>query len=941
MTLLRILAFFLLSCGLSCPLFSEDDPRPIEPEVISLGRPVDFAKDVVPIFEASCTACHNEIIDEGKLSLEEVAGMLKGGGRGPAIVPGKPDESLLLSVASHRVEPIMPPPENDAEAKPLTPRELGIIRQWILEGADKGQGAAPAMIAWKTIPSQLQAIHSVALAPENRFVAIGRGNQLELCDLLLNQAVVRLTDPQLASLSSGNGPLYPHGAAHQDLVHAVAFHPQGDLLASAGYRVVKLWERAGLGEAAPLNLSNATAIALAPDRTTAVIATGREVKLVKLEGGEAISTRSFGSRPKLLAFSADGQTLATICEDHSLNIWKTGTDETPRVVALPGAALSFTFSEQRLVTAHDDGIVRIWSPEKNDAPEKELTGHTGPVHAVKSLPGQANLIVSAGEDGTARVWDINTGAQARSMSHGSSVSDIALSPDGGVVVTVGSDGAVRSWNANDGNKTGEIAGAILRRRSANKAAEILEWRKQLVAVSDQRVKEAEATLKDREAIAAKSQEAKTAADTALAEAKKANEEAEAALKTATEQLSAKPDDEALKKAADEATKKAAEAKAKLMPAEDSIRSLERALSLANDALTAAKQRLEVRQKEKSISEEAAKTAEAANTSATTEAAQAPAAQRVAFASDGLRFAVSYADGSLQTFSAKGEPLDFMAADGAELRFLDFLTTQAVLIATSSGEVKRLDVVGSWQYAATLGPPAESPTAIHESVFSDRVLTLAFSPDGTRLATGGGQPSRSGQIILWDVATRTPTQSLPDAHSDTVSSVVFSRDGQRLASAAADKFAKLFDTADGRFLRSFEGHTDQVLGVGFKADGTELATASSDLTVKIWDAETGEQRRTIPGFGKQVTSIRYVGLTSEIATSSGDKTVRLHRTNDGGLVRAFAGPADFVHAVAASDDGATVLAGGEEGVLFVWNGKNGELLYRIEPKSPSASTTAAN
>ena len=129
-------------------------------------------------------------------------------------------------------------------------------------------------------------------------------------------------------------------------------------------------------------------------------------------------------------------------------------------------------------------------------------------------------------------------------------------------------------------------------------------------------------------------------------------------------------------------------------------------------------------------------------------------------------------------------------------------------------------------------------------------------------------------------------------------------------------------------------------IGIKADGTEMATASADLNVKIWDTESGEQRRTIGGFGKQVTAIDYVGLSDEIVTAAGDKFVRLHRTSNGQQIRGFAGPADYVHAVAVSEDGTTVAAGGEDGALFVWDGKNAQLRHRFDPPPPDSATTAA-
>ena len=107
----------------------------ITPEAVNLGRPVDFDKDILPILENNCIACHNLGQQESKLNLEKLDTMIKGGKRGPSIVPKEPDKSLLYLVASRSKGPAMPPLPNKVDAKALTPKELGTLRQWILEGA--------------------------------------------------------------------------------------------------------------------------------------------------------------------------------------------------------------------------------------------------------------------------------------------------------------------------------------------------------------------------------------------------------------------------------------------------------------------------------------------------------------------------------------------------------------------------------------------------------------------------------------------------------------------------------------------------------------------------------------------------------------------------------------------------------------------------------------
>jgi WD40 repeat protein len=221
-------------------------------------------------------------------------------------------------------------------------------------------------------------------------------------------------------------------------------------------------------------------------------------------------------------------------------------------------------------------------------------------------------------------------------------------------------------------------------------------------------------------------------------------------------------------------------------------------------------------------------------------------------------------------------------------------------------------------------------------FADRVVALDFSHDGKRLATGGGAPTADGEIKLFEVAGGKLVVDIKNGHSDTVFGVRFSPDDKKLATCAADKFVKTFEVPSGKFLKAFEGHTHHVLGVGWKADGKLLASAGADNVVKIWDFEKGEQVRTITGHGKQVTRLVFVGKTDQFATCSGDQTVRFWNVN-GGNTRNFSGNTDYLYALSVSPDGALVVAGGQEGIVRVYNGTNGQLLKSLLP--PGAGPAA--
>ena len=213
-------------------------------------------------------------------------------------------------------------------------------------------------------------------------------------------------------------------------------------------------------------------------------------------------------------------------------------------------------------------------------------------------------------------------------------------------------------------------------------------------------------------------------------------------------------------------------------------------------------------------------------------------------------------------------------------------------------------------------------------FVHNVVAITFSADGKLMATGGGAPTEDGEVKVFEVGSWKQITNIKGGHSDTVYGIAFSPDHTKIASCGADKFVKVFEVPSGKFIKSFEGHTHQVLDVGWHSDGKLLASAGADNTVKVWDYEKGEQVRTIKAHNKQVTRLVFVGKTPNFATCSGDAQVKFWNVQNGGNVRNFGGNTDFVYAVGVTPDGSLVAAGGEEGVVRLYNGANGQLVRTL-------------
>ena len=200
------------------------------------------------------------------------------------------------------------------------------------------------------------------------------------------------------------------------------------------------------------------------------------------------------------------------------------------------------------------------------------------------------------------------------------------------------------------------------------------------------------------------------------------------------------------------------------------------------------------------------------------------------------------------------------------------------------------------------------TATCSSTGSPRSTSI---PDGKLLASGSGEPSRGGELKIWNVADGTLAREIADAHSDTIFGLDFSPDGKYLASCGADKFVKVFDLASGKLAKAFEGHTHHVLTVAWQSQGRVLASGGADNVIKVWNFETGEQLRTIGGFAKEVTAVAFVGTGDETISCTGDKLVHLYQTDNGKKVRDFGGASDFMYAAAITPDGKLLVAGGQD------------------------------
>ena len=210
-------------------------------------------------------------------------------------------------------------------------------------------------------------------------------------------------------------------------------------------------------------------------------------------------------------------------------------------------------------------------------------------------------------------------------------------------------------------------------------------------------------------------------------------------------------------------------------------------------------------------------------------------------------------------------------------------------------------IGVWLYDAKTGAEV--------TLFSghaNAVLSVAFSPDSTTVAGGGGL-GEDYSIRLWDISTEKQTAVLSEHTSDDVRSIAFSPDGTMLVSGDDDSKIRLWDLDTGKLKRVISGHTNNVYSVTFSPDSKTIASGSWDYTVRLWDSDTGQLKKILSGHTKEIFSVAFSPDGQLLASGSWDNTIRLWNANTGENIKTINEHKGKVKSVAFSPEGHTSQA----------------------------------
>ncbi|MCA9120528.1 MAG: hypothetical protein H6822_14145 [Planctomycetaceae bacterium] len=361
----------------------------------------DYVRDVAPVLNKYCTACHSSTDPEGKLSLESYADLQKGGEHGASVLPGQADSSRLIRVLTGKLEPRMPPKDNEAPSE----TEIAILKAWVDAGAKGPDGAEPPrVLVTPQLPAAKvsHAITAIAMSPQGTLLAVAQFGRVELRAIggpvaTLDEmpgkvnAVKFSADGSRLVVATGvtglkgiasiwniaDRKLLREFSGHRDILYDAELSPNGKILATCSYdRQVILWD-AETGEILRTLEGHNDAIydlAFSPDGTVLATASGDETaKLWLVESGERLDTlHQPQAEQYVVAFSPDGKYVLAGGADNRIRVWRFVSRKS-RVInplvyarfAHEGAVVGLAFSPdgKALLSTAEDRTMKAWETE--------------------------------------------------------------------------------------------------------------------------------------------------------------------------------------------------------------------------------------------------------------------------------------------------------------------------------------------------------------------------------------------------------------------------------------------------------------------------------------------------------------------------------------------------------------------------------------------------
>lgn len=406
----------------------------------ALAADVSYTKDVFPILRDNCAACHNSTSKMGGMVMESFDSLMKGGAHGSPVLPGKSADSRMVQMLEGKIQPQMP------FGSKLKPEQIAVIIKWIDAGAPGPAPGEAAVAAAPVIPDIkprvpiAPEIGALAFSPDGKLLAAGSYKAVDLLDAATGKRLAKF-----------------EGAADQ--VRSVAFSRDGKLLAAAGGLAARsgeviVWSVESRQRVATIHGHNDCIYAVTFSADGKRIATASYDKLIKLwdaaSGKETATLKDHIDSIWALAFSPDGRRLASGAADRAVKIWDPPTGQRLFTLSEPqDAVLTIAWhpSGKQIAAAGTDKFIRVWDlTEKSGTMAQSMAGHEDSILKIAYSPDGKRL-VSSSADHSIKVWDAATLEELQVLHQPDWVLALAFSPDGRRLAAGRYDGSLSVYDA--------------------------------------------------------------------------------------------------------------------------------------------------------------------------------------------------------------------------------------------------------------------------------------------------------------------------------------------------------------------------------------------------------------------------------------------------------------------------------------------------------------